>query len=67
MDGRYVIIYIHSSCGVLKVLRMTTKFTKFIIYFLDLVEFKFILRTEIGEISMEDIVTRRRATSLNDM
>jgi hypothetical protein len=46
---------------------MTTKFTKFIIYFLDLVEFKFILRTEIGEISMEDIVTRRRATSLNDM
>jgi hypothetical protein len=41
---------------------MATKFIKFIIYFLDLVEVKLMLRTESGEMSMEDIVTRKRAT-----
>jgi hypothetical protein len=39
---------------------MTTKFTKFIINFLDLVDVNLILR----EISMTDIVTKKRATSL---
>ena len=46
---------------------MTTKYTKFIIYFPDLVEVKLILRRENGEMSTEYIVTRQRAISITEV